>query len=308
MERTRYDLTARRVARLDAAAFFCWLLTDFEKTLRFAGWLDPRSAPPGTDPEVIGDTLARLEELAGEEPPWLFAVEFQTVPDPTMFGRLLRQVGQWWEDLRPDPLPDSRYQIAAAVVNLTGTPQSAPASREHRLPTPDGLFWGIKVRERYLADESADQTLARIESGELRRTILAFIPLMQGAGEADIISRWVAEANRETDARRRADLGSLALTLASLKDWFAAWKEALKEWNVIESPYVLELQAEARREATLKATLNAKREDLKVFLEGRFGSLPADLAQRIETTTDLAKLDQLVRAASRIGRLEELPF
>ena len=108
MERTRFDLTARRVARLDPLGFFAWLLTDFEQHLRFAGWLDPRSTPPGTDPEVTGDTLARLEELAGDAPPWMFPVEFQTVPDPGMFGRLQNQVGLWWEDLRPDPLPDSR--------------------------------------------------------------------------------------------------------------------------------------------------------------------------------------------------------
>jgi hypothetical protein len=307
MERTRYDLTARRIARLDPLGFFIWLLTAFEQFLRFAGWVDPRSAPPGEEAEVIGDTLARLKELTGDEPPWLFPVEFQTKPDPGMFGRLQRQIGQWWEDLRPDPLPDSRYKVCAAVVNLTGTPESAPASREYRFPTPDSLFWGGKVCERYLAEESADKTLARIESGALRRIILALIPLMQGAGEAGIISRWVAEANRETDVRRRADLGSLALTLATLKDWYPVWKEALKEWNMLESPYVLELQAEARREATREATLKAKREDLKLFLEGRFGSLPADLVQRIETTTELAKLDQLLQAAPRINSLEELP-
>ena len=299
-ERTRFDLTARRVARLDPPGFFAWLLTDFEQHLRFAGWLDPRSTPPGTDPEVTGDTLARLKELAGDAPPWMFPVEFQTVPDPGMFGRLQQQIGLWWEDLRPDPLPDSRYQVSAGVVNLTGTPQSAPASRLFRLPTPDGLFWGAKVRECYLADESADKTLARIESGELRRIILALIPPMQGAGEPAIISRWVAEARREPDARRRADLGSLALTLAALKDWFPVWKEALKEWNMLESPYVLELQAEA----TLKATLKA----LKTFLEARFGPLPAEVLQRIEATTDLDKVDQLLRAAPRISRLEELPL
>ena len=299
MERTRFDLTARRVARLDPVGFFCWLLTAFVQTLRFAGWLDPRSTPEGADPEVTGDTVARLEALVEMGPPWLFPVEFQTAPDPGMFGRLQKEVGEWWNDLRPDELPDSRYQVCAAVVNLTGTRQSAPASREYRFPNPDGLSWGGKVRERYLAEESADQTLARIESGELRCCILAFIPLMHGAGEAGIISRWLAAAGQEPDARRRADLGSLALTLAALKDWFAAWKEALKGWNMQESQFVLELQAEA----ALKAKLGA----LRVILEERFGVLPAELLSRMEATPDLGKMDQLLRAAVRIGRLEELP-
>jgi hypothetical protein len=298
MERTRYDLTARRIARLDPVGFFTWLLTAFERFLRFADWLDPRSAPQQAEAEVTGDTLARLEEVAGDRPPWLFPVEFQTVPDAGMFGRLQRQIGLWWEELRPDPLPDSRYQVAAAVVNLTGTAQSAPASREYCFPT-DNLSWGGRVRERYLADESADQTLTRIESGELRRIILAFIPLMKEAGELAIISRWVAQANLEQDARQRADLGTLALTLATLKQWFPAWKEALKEWNMLESPFVLELQAEA----TLKATRKA----VKMVLEERFGPVPPDLVQRIEATNDLAKVDQLLRAAAHITRVEELP-
>ena len=298
MERTRFDLTARRVARLDPVGFFCWLLTAFAQTLRFAGWLDTRSTPEGADPEVTGDTVARFEALAEVGPPWLFAVEFQTAPDPGMFGRLQKELGEWWNDLRPDELPDSRYQVCAAVVNLTGTRQSAPASREYHFPNPDGLSWGGKVRERYLAEESADQTLARIESGELRRCILAFIPLMHGAGEAGIISRWLTAAGQEPDVRRRADLGSLTLTLAALKDWFAVWKEALKGWNMQESQFVLELQAEA--------TLKAKLEDLRMFLEGRFGPLPADLLSRIEATTDLARANQLLQAAPRVGRLEEL--
>jgi hypothetical protein len=151
---------------------------------------------------------------------------------------------------------------------------------------------GGKVRERYLADE----TLTRIESGALRRIILALIPLMKGAGEPGIISRWVTEAGKEPDVRRRADLGSLALTLATLKEWFAVWKEALKEWNMLESPYVLELQATA----TLKA--------VKTVLEERFGALPADLLARLEATTDAGKLDQLLRAAIRVNRPEELPL
>jgi hypothetical protein len=243
--------------------------------------------------------VARLEALEEVGAPWLFPVEFQTVPDPKMFGRLQKQVGEWWNDLRPDELPDSRYQVSAAVVNLTGTCASAPASRENRFPNPDGLFWSVKVRERYLADESADETLTRVEKGELRPSLLALIRAMHGAGDPGIISRWIASASKEPDARR-ADLGSLALTLAALKEWYPAWKQALKEWNVQESLYVLELQLETK--------LKTKLADLKVLLEERFGKLPDDLLNRIDTITDMAKVDQIFRSAVRINRLEELPL
>jgi hypothetical protein len=302
MKGTRFDLAARRVARLDPLGFFCWLLTDFARWLVFAGWLDPRTAPESGDQEVTGDTVARLETVAEVAPPWMFPVEFQTVPDPGMFGRLQKQIGQWWNDLRPDALPDSRYQVCAAVVNLTGTCQSAPASRLYRFPT-DALTWGGQVRERYLAEESADQTLMRVENGELRPCVLALIPVMHGAGEPGIMQRWVVAVAQEPDARR-ADLAALALTLASLKEWFGAWKNAFKGWNMQESQFVLELQAEAK----LEARREAKLEDLKMFLEGRFGALPVDVVRRIEAITDLNQADQLVRAAGQVKRLEDLPL
>jgi hypothetical protein len=117
-----------------------------------------------------------------------------------------------------------------------------------------------------------------------------------------IISRWLAAAGAEPDPRRRADLGALALTLAALKDWFAAWNNALKGWNMQESQFVLELQAAANLEARLAAKLEA----LKAFLEGRFGPLPADMVHRIDAVTDLQRLDQLIRAAGRVSRPEEL--
>jgi hypothetical protein len=123
---------------------------------------------------------------------------------------------------------------------------------------------------------------------------------MQGADKPAIISRWIAQANRETDARRRADLGSMTLTLAALVPWFGQWKDALKEWNMVESQFVLELQAEA--------TLKANRDNLKEVLAERFGELPADVVQRIDALTDANQVRQLHRAAIHLKSLDELPL
>jgi hypothetical protein len=297
MEPTRFDLTARRVARLDPAGFFCWLLTRFPETMRWAGWLDPRSAPPESDAEVTGDLIARLNALHQVGPPWMFPVEFQTTPDPKMFGRLQTQIGQWWTDLQPDDLPDSRYPVGAAVVNLTGTSASAPASRLYRFPTPDKLLWGGKVKERYLAEESADETLGRMERDELSPCPLPFVVLMKGGGESGIMSRWIAVAKRVLNTRLRADLGSMALTLAALKEWYEEWKVALKEWNMQESQYVLELQ-----QAT---AVNTKIDALRRVLEARIGVLPPDLLRQIEAIKDLNRLDQLFATAARANTWED---
>src|SRR5947209_6273329 len=113
--------------------FLLWLLGDGAGLLRFRHWLGERTPAPG-DPQQTGDLVALLQENDAAAPPWLLSVEFQTVPSPRMTGRLLCQMGQLWLDHTPDSTPDSRYQLAAGVVNLTGTARSAPASRVYELP------------------------------------------------------------------------------------------------------------------------------------------------------------------------------
>jgi hypothetical protein len=120
---------------------------------------------PG-EPERIADTIAELFELVCAAPR-LYLIEWQTEPDPDMFGRLLVELGQLWQKHRPDSLPGSRYQLAASVINLTGTRTSLPASREFALPGPDGTACILRMRERYLAEEPAAEALERIAAGEI---------------------------------------------------------------------------------------------------------------------------------------------
>jgi hypothetical protein len=297
MTTTRFDQAARRVARLDPAGFLAWLLTGFEESLRFRRWLDTRTTPRPEDPELTGDTVAELEAL-GAAPPWLFPVEFQTEPDPDMFGGLLCQGGQLWQDQRPDPLAGSRYQLAMAVVNLTGTRQSAPASRRYQLPCQDDVLCALKVRERHLAEESAAELLERVGREEVSRGLLPFVPLMQGGGDSGIIERWLGLAGQEPDPHRRGDLATLALVLAELKDWYPAWDPKRKESNVRESVNVLRWKREAEVEA-LRRTLRA-------VLERRFGPLSEDTIQRVEASADADKLHRAVVQAVDVSRPEDL--
>jgi hypothetical protein len=298
MADTVFDQASRRAARLDPAGFFAWLLSSFPAVLRFGRWLDTRSTPPPGRREPTADTVAELHALHEPGPPWLFPVEFQTEPDATMFGRLLVQLGEAWQHLRPDPEPGSRYQLGAAVVNLTGTRQSAPASRLYRLPGPDGLVCGGQFRERYLAEESADQTLGLIEGKQLSRVLLVFVPLMQGGGEDGIITRWLGAAGQETDARLRAEYASLALVLANLKDWYPAWKQALKEWDMREA----EILKEWKREGSVETAQRF----LRRLLQQRFGELPVSLLERIEATSELDRLERAFDQVQQLTKLDDL--
>jgi hypothetical protein len=298
MADTAFDHASRKAARLDPVGFFCWLLTDFGTWLRFARWLDTRTTPKPGERESTGDTVAELLSLLRVEAAFLFLLEFQTDPDPLMFGRLLRQLGQLWEDHRPDALRGSRYQLAAAVVNLTGTRASLPASHVSQLPGPDRLYCGLVVRERYMQEEDARGTLEAIAAGLVSRIMLVFVPLMLGAGDPEVIRRWLQIAEAEPDSQRRKEYGSLAKVMAELKDWYPAWEQALRGWEMRESRVVKEWKQEGAVEA-LRGTLDR-------LLRKRFGVVPNAVSARIEAVTDPEVLNSAIEQVQDLTRIEDL--
>jgi hypothetical protein len=311
MATDRFDQTARFTARFDPEGFLAWLFPGFAEHLRFERWLDTRTAPMPGMANQTADTVGELFALHNVEPPWLLLLEFQTETDPEMFGRLLEQLGKFWREHRPDALPGSRYQLVAAVVNLTGTLESLPASRQFTFPIRKrGL--GLAVEERHLATESAADTLDAIARAETAKSILSFIPLMTGGGEEGIIQRWLEIAGAVPDHRRRGELGSLALTMADLKPWCAEWQKALKEWNMRESTFVQGWInvgiGEGRDKGRDEGRLLALRHTLRTLLTKRFGPVSADVLTRIEATTDPETLDRAFNLAFDIASPEDLPL
>jgi hypothetical protein len=59
-------------------------------------------------------------------------------------------------------------------------------------------------------------------------------------------------------------------------------------------------------EGEAQGALRASKDNLRTFLEGRFGPLPEALVQQIEALTDLNRLKASVRQAGRIHSLDEL--
>jgi hypothetical protein len=126
-----FDQASRFAAKLDTAAFLGWLLNLTSEQFAFAGWLDTRGVPfPGAT-DRVSDTVARIERADQHGVPWAIAVEFQSQPDPTMFGRMLGYLSGLWLNCKPDAERGSRFQLGAAVVNLTG---SGSASRDMEWP------------------------------------------------------------------------------------------------------------------------------------------------------------------------------
>ncbi len=238
MSRNVYDQGARYAAKLDAVGFVRWLLRI--PSLIFHGWLDARRLPFPGEADRICDTVACLEDPAVPGVLWAVPVEFALEPEADLFGRLLSYLGLLWLEMRPTQERGSRYNVGAAVVNLTGRGHT---SRDMNLA---GMRTSLTVEERDLVEEDAVSILAGIASGAMARCLLPFVPLMQGGAEAGIIQQWLQLASVEPDARLRGDYGGLALVFAETANCRPVWQQDLQGWNVVQSQQVLEWMAEER--------------------------------------------------------------
>jgi hypothetical protein len=116
---------------------------------------------------------------------------------------------------------------------------------------------------------------------------------MPRGDEAGIISDWIGRASAEPDARRRADLGGLALVFAEAASRADTWKKALEGWNVIQSKQVLEWQNQTRAEMLLEA------------LQVRVGPLPTEIVERVRSERDDAVLRRWFTVALRANTLDQ---
>ncbi len=295
-----YDWACRRLAKLGPEALLGWLLTTFAQHLRFGHWLDTRTASLPGLPQGVRDTLAGLQEQATHRW-WTLLLEFQVQPDPDMFGRLLIYLGTTWLELRPDPLPGSRYWLAAAVVNLTGTRESLPASWDMMLPGPDGVRCCLQVRERYLREEAALPLLQAIGVGEQGRIVLPWIPLMQADDVEAVIRLWLGLWASEPDERLRLEYVALTRVFLELSSARQRWQQALEGLDVIKSPFLESIREEGRTEGEARGRAKA----LVQLLELRFpGQLPAELRATIENTGDRARLEQWFTLAATAESLD----
>jgi hypothetical protein len=159
----------------------------------------------------------------------------------------------------------------------------------------------LGIAERNLIDKDSPAVLADIANGRRPRSLLPWIPLLQGGGEASIIQQWLELARQEPDSRRRGDYGGLALVFAEAAGCSPVWKEALKGWNMIESQQVLEWIAEGEAKGRAEGEANA----LLRVLEKRFPpGAPPEMLAAIRATTDLERLHQWLDLALTVDSLD----
>jgi hypothetical protein len=283
MPQTDLDKASRYAAKIDSMGFVCWILGLPADKFRFRDWLDTRKIAFPGDPDRTGDTVASLEKLAEGGVPWAIPIEFQADPDSLMFGRALGYLSAVWIGLKPDEERGSRYHVGFVIVNLSGVGNCA---REMRW-SEAGLITNLGVVERNLEQESADELLSAIESGQWSRCLLPWAPLMKGGDTPALVSRWKLLAEAEPDSRRRSDYAALALIFAEKAKCQNLWQDQLKGWNMTGSIVGDRFRAEGRAEVSreLILQLGAK----------RFGCGPSrDEQTTLNAIADSAQLEKLV--------------
>jgi hypothetical protein len=300
-----YDWACRRLAKLAPVPLLCWLVTAFAQHLRFGHWLDTRTAALAGMPQSVRDTLAGLQELITHRW-WTMLLEFQLQPDPEMFGRLMIYLGTAWLELRPDPLPGSRCQLAAAVVNLTGTSASLPASWDMTLPGPDEIRCCLKVHERYLQEEAALPLLHAIRTGEQGRILLPWIPLMLEDDVDEVISLWLEAWTNEPDDRLRLEYVALTRVFLELSVARERWPVALEGLDMIKSPFLESIRKGAREEGREEGETCGLAKAVVELLGLRLpGQIPTNLRTAIEQTRDRANLERWFKLAAMAKSLDE---
>jgi hypothetical protein len=231
--------------------------------------------------------------------------DFQTEPESDILERLLEYGIRVRREARADHQGRARkFEVVAALSNLTGNPQSA--TWDMHPPGFSGAGQSFTVILRTLSAEDAAETLDGIEAGRIARCLLPWIPLMTGGNDSRIIERWKQIAAVEPEAHRRADYAGLALVFSELSGGREVWKRALEGWNMRQSQQVLEWQAEAAAEAAAEAR---KEERLGALLDVvwlQFGaSVPDELIAQMKGLTDYTDISRWFEAAVTSRTLEQ---
>jgi hypothetical protein len=279
------DQAARYAAQADPEVVVGRLLRNTDASLRFQWWVDTRTTPRPGQPDRTADRVAELVEDNNPQQPWLLLFEFQAQHDPDKLDVTLVEAAQLRLELRHGEERRGKFKIVVALVYLQGT-------------CPDSVLdmtlsggWGTKHATLVwnVANDLAGAGLDSLAAGTVTWGILFWLPLMSGADDPVILTRWREQAMRVENVRVRGDLIRIALLFADLAGRLAVWSDAMKEWNMIDSPLVLQWTAEARRDTELAT----RREDILMTLRARF---PEPLSEEIVKVINHQDSVQLLRA------------
>ncbi len=146
----------------------------------------------------------------------------------------------------------------------------------------------------------------QIRDGELRE-FAPFLPILEGGANEKLLSEIRELVLSEPDSKKRANLFSIAITIACrymdkhfLKEYFREEMEMLRQASIVE-----EWIDEGVQKGILRGTLEKAREDIVEILEVRFEIAPASNVKIINEIDDPSVLKMLHKKAATVTSLEE---
>jgi hypothetical protein len=255
-------------------------------------------------------------------------IEHQSAADPRMPLRVLLYTVLFWErewkrwEDQPAPRPEFRLTPVLPIVFHTGArPWSAPRAVADLVGGPDAfrafvpqygpLFWDLAEQSPEVLLASAAEwlralTVIRAEAEdheEFFRVMREVVERIKGLASRDKV-RWhglmwfvLAWALQRRPREEREALTALAA---------AAQEDVLlrEEVRTMGQTIADELREEGKKEGALQCV----QETLISVLRKKFGRVPKPLRQRIEATTDVARLQACVIHASTADSLDDLPL
>lgn len=231
-------------------------------------------------PRQLPDGL--LEVLfVGDDDRSLFILELATYPEPRLYDQVLRDVTLVYLDRRVLP------EVLVIVYHPRGNFRVAGELNQQ---SKHGLTeWTVRWRVVELWNLPATELLQAQDVG-----LIPWVPLTNFADPPEVIFRQCQERiEQQAPPTERDNLLAVTQVLASLRYNDPQLLALLGgKHNVLEFPLIQEIVAERTHETIL------------LMLEGRFGSVPPDVAEEVKKVVDEQKLRELARNAGRCLDLE----
>jgi hypothetical protein len=293
-----FDQGARYAARrIDAAGALRWLLGEPIWTAwRWQGWLDTQAVPFPGEPDRRFDTAVWFDRPAGDAPPLAEAIEFMSQPRSEVLERLTEYTLRIRRELPLQRDPLVQFDVIGVLVNLTGDMASGTWGMSP--PDAEGLGLSGRIGLRNLSKRSARDVLAGVVAGTEARAVLAWLPLLAGGDEPEVVAEWARLAGEEPDLRRRADLGGVAEVFAELAGRGTVWSPVLEGWSVERSVFLDGIRADQSVRVMRAALIRLLRRRLNQ-------EPPAEVIEAVQQQKDLTTLERWHEEAATISSLDE---
>jgi hypothetical protein len=255
--------------------------------LRFVELGESRTTPHPGGLDRTADRVFLLADDDKPKQPWLLVAEMQAQHNEDKLDDTLVEVAQLRARAVPGPDRKGKYRVLAGMVCLVG--ECPERTLDMTLTPTVGTRHAVLVWN--VARDNASAALDELEAGTTTWGILFWVALMKGAGDRDLVRRWLGQV-RMVPAGERSVLRTVALCFAELAGCRRVWEEELENWTMTESPLV--------NSWIESSQVQKGREYLLEYLRVRFpAELTNDVVETINAQPSLPLLDTWFRSAVR---------